>query len=40
MGETAARILIERLQGLKNYPREYAVSPELVVRETTATLKQ
>lgn len=36
MGETAARILLQRLQGSKDYPDELAVSPELIVRETTA----
>jgi DNA-binding LacI/PurR family transcriptional regulator len=35
MGETAARILLQRLQGLKDYP-ECAVAPELIIRETTA----
>ena len=36
MGETAARILLERLQGFKDYPEEFAVPPELMMRETTA----
>ena len=36
MGETAARILLQRLQGFKNYPQELAVPPELIIRETTA----
>jgi LacI family transcriptional regulator len=36
MGETAARILLQRLQGFKNYPEEFAVPPELIIRETTA----
>ena len=36
MGETAARILVERLQGFKDYPEEFAVPPELITRETTA----
>jgi DNA-binding LacI/PurR family transcriptional regulator len=36
MGETAARILLQRLQGFKNYPEELAVPPELIIRETTA----
>ena len=35
MGETAARILIQRVEGLKNCP-EVAVAPEFMVRETTA----
>jgi DNA-binding LacI/PurR family transcriptional regulator len=36
MGETAARILLQRLQGFKDYPQEFAVPPELIIRETTA----
>lgn len=36
MGETAARILIQRIQGSKDYPDNVAVPPELIVRETTA----
>lgn len=36
MGETAARILVQRLQGFKNYPGEFAMPPELITRETTA----
>jgi DNA-binding LacI/PurR family transcriptional regulator len=36
MGETAARILLQRLQGFRDYPQEFAVPPELIVRETTA----
>jgi LacI family transcriptional regulator len=36
MGETAARILLQRLQGFKDYPEEFAVPPELIARETTA----
>ena len=36
MGETAARILLQRLQGFKDYPEEFAVPPELIIRETTA----
>ncbi len=35
MGEIAARILLQRLQGFKNYPEEFAVPPELIIRETT-----
>jgi LacI family transcriptional regulator len=35
MGETAARILLQRLQGFKDYPEEFAVPPELITRETT-----
>ena len=36
MGETAARILLQRIQGFKDYPVEFAVPPELIIRETTA----
>jgi len=36
MGETAARILLQRMQGFKDYPVEFAVPPELIIRETTA----
>jgi LacI family transcriptional regulator, galactose operon repressor len=36
MGETAARILLQRLQGFRDYPMEFAVPPELIIRETTA----
>jgi LacI family transcriptional regulator len=35
MGETAARILLQRMQGFKDYPEEFAVPPELIIRETT-----
>jgi hypothetical protein len=40
MGETAARILLQRIQGFKDYPRELAVRPELIIRETTAPARQ
>lgn len=36
MGETAARILLQRMQGFEDYPEEFAVPPELIIRETTA----
>lgn len=36
MGESAARILLQRIQGFKDYPEELAVPPELIVRESTA----
>ncbi|HUK22975.1 MAG TPA: LacI family DNA-binding transcriptional regulator [Terriglobales bacterium] len=36
MGEIAAQILLERIEGKKDYPREIAVEPELVIRESTA----
>jgi LacI family transcriptional regulator, galactose operon repressor len=35
MGEIAAKTLIERIEGRKDYPQEVAVKPELVVREST-----
>lgn len=40
MGETAARILLQRLQGSPGYPMDYAVLPELVVRESTAAARE
>lgn len=40
MGETAARILLQRMQGFKDYPEEFAVAPELIIRETTAPPNQ
>ena len=36
MGESAARILLQRIQGFKDYPEEYAVPPELIIRESTS----
>src|SRR5262244_776550 len=36
MGETAARILLQRIQGFKDYPQVFAVAPELIIRETTS----
>jgi DNA-binding LacI/PurR family transcriptional regulator len=38
MGETAARILLQRIRGFKDYPEEFAVPPELIIRESTAPL--
>jgi LacI family transcriptional regulator len=35
MGEIAAKTLIERIEGSKDYPPEIAVRPQLVVREST-----
>ena len=35
IGESAARILLQRLQGFRDYPSELAVPPELIIRETT-----
>lgn len=40
MGETAARILLQRLQGSQDYPKDYAVLPELIVRESTAAVRE
>jgi LacI family transcriptional regulator, galactose operon repressor len=37
MGETAARILLQRIQGFKDYPQDFAVAPELIIRETTSS---
>ncbi len=39
MGETAARILLQRIQGFKDYPEALEVPPDLIVRETTAVRK-
>ena len=36
MGEAAARILLQRMQGFKDYPEEVTVSPELNIPETPA----
>ena len=35
MGITAARILLERLRGQKDYPEHVAIVPELIIREST-----
>ena len=35
MGTTAARILLERLRGTKEYPEQIAIVPELMIREST-----
>jgi DNA-binding LacI/PurR family transcriptional regulator len=35
MGEVAAQSLLERIEGMKEYPAEIAIKPELVVREST-----
>jgi Periplasmic binding protein-like domain len=37
MGETAAHILLHRMQGFKDYPVKFAVPPVLIIRETTAS---
>jgi DNA-binding LacI/PurR family transcriptional regulator len=36
MGETAARILLQRLHGFRDYAIEFAVPPELNTRGSTA----
>jgi DNA-binding LacI/PurR family transcriptional regulator len=36
MGEVAAQILLERIEGGKDYSSEIAIEPELIVRESTA----
>lgn len=36
MGEIAAKVLLERLDGLEDWPKQIAVKPELVIRESTA----
>ena len=36
MGEVAAKSLLERIEGKKEYPAEIAIEPELVIRESTA----
>lgn len=35
MGTTAARILLQRLRGSKEYPEHVAIVPELIIREST-----
>jgi len=32
MGESAARILLQRIQGFKDYPQDVTVAPELIIR--------
>jgi DNA-binding LacI/PurR family transcriptional regulator len=36
MGETAARTLLDRIEGQTKYVTEIAIEPELVVRRSTA----
>lgn len=36
MGEIAARVLLDRLEGKEDWPKQVAVKPELVIRESTA----
>jgi LacI family transcriptional regulator len=40
MGQSAARILLQRIQGLQDYPEEFAVTPELIVRESTGPVSR
>lgn len=35
MGNTAARTLLQRLRGQKDYPEQIAIVPELIIREST-----
>jgi LacI family transcriptional regulator len=35
MGQVAAEILLERIEGKQEYPAEIAIEPELIVREST-----
>lgn len=35
MGQTAARLLLQRIRGLKEYPEQIAIVPELIIREST-----
>jgi DNA-binding LacI/PurR family transcriptional regulator len=35
MGNTAARILLQRIRGLKDYPETVPIVPELIIREST-----
>jgi DNA-binding LacI/PurR family transcriptional regulator len=36
MGEIAAQILMDRIEGREDYPSEVAIQPEFVIRESTA----
>jgi len=36
MGDVAAQVLLERIEGKKVYPADIAIEPELIVRESTA----
>ncbi len=35
MGTHAARILLQRIRGAKEYPEHVAIVPELIIREST-----
>ncbi|QNI30252.1 LacI family DNA-binding transcriptional regulator [Alloacidobacterium dinghuense] len=39
MGINAARFLLQRIQGLKDYPEHIAIVPELIIRESTCPPK-
>lgn len=36
MGEIAARTLLDRIEGLQNWPKQIDIEPELIIRESTA----
>ncbi len=36
MGATAARILLKRIRGIKDYPQRVEIDPELMIRESTS----
>ena len=38
MGEVAARVLLERLEGSSENPAEILIEPELVIRKSTAAV--
>jgi len=39
MGEIAAKSLVQRIEGRKEYPNEIAIEPELVIRESTCAVR-
>jgi len=39
MGELAVEMLVSRIEGEKEYPREIAVQPEIIVRESTGPVR-
>jgi DNA-binding LacI/PurR family transcriptional regulator len=39
MGEIAAQTLLDRIEGQQHWPRQIAVEPELVIRESTANAR-
>jgi DNA-binding LacI/PurR family transcriptional regulator len=40
MGETAARILVDRIAKRKSFPAEVALEPKFIVRESTAAVRE